>query len=79
MKTTEVNYLAAECPCCKAGRSDDGREWPWRCACYKACQVVAMGRSCGSPGKCWDGCPYRAPDGGSPCDADNYAAAPTGS
>lgn len=61
MKTFEVNYLGAECPCCKAGRRADADDmWPWECRCNQ-CEVVGMGRSCGGPGKCWDGCPYQAP------------------
>lgn len=62
MRTREIDYTAAVCPCCHAARSDVGGEWPWLCQCYKGCEVAAMGRSCGGPGKCWDGCPYRAPE-----------------
>ncbi|MBM3496094.1 MAG: hypothetical protein FJX72_17505 [Armatimonadetes bacterium] len=62
MKTIEVDFLADGCPCCKARRrSDAGDGWPWKCGCNH-CEVVGMGRTCGGPGKCWDDCPYKAPD-----------------
>lgn len=62
MRTFEIDYSAPECPCCKAARSGRSGEWPWRCACYKACEVAAMGRTCGGTGCCWTDCPYRAPE-----------------
>lgn len=61
VKTVEIDYQSDVCPCCRAGRSASGGDWPWLCSCYKACQVAEMGRTCGGPGKCWEGCPFRAP------------------